>query len=241
MKPKILSTKKLHPSVLEKAKMNQLDIIEQEFIAIEPVVDLKISEQIIGLAQRGVLHIVITSQHAVEILSKYMHVEDTYYVIDWKIFCLSGKTKEAIVANEKIDGIIVDEAQYASDLTKKISAHKTTEVIFFCGDKRRDELPDSLRENGVKVHEIVLYKTHEVPQVAETDLDGILFFSPSAVQSFFSVNQIERKTVCFAIGNTTAESIADFTDNKVIISESPNQDAVLAAARFYFENINCYE
>jgi uroporphyrinogen-III synthase len=61
------------------------------------------------------------------------------------------------------------------------------------------------------------------------------------VQSFFSVNHLKKSTVCFAIGKTTAESIADFTGNKIITSESPSQEMMIASVQNYFQNINCYE
>ena len=59
------------------------------------------------------------------------------------------------------------------------------EVIFFCGDQRRDELPEILRQHEVVVNEIVVYQTIAVPHKIEKQYHGILFFSPSAVQSFF--------------------------------------------------------
>jgi uroporphyrinogen-III synthase len=87
----------------------------------------------------------------------------------------------------------------------------------------------------------VIYETIETPQVSTEDIDGILFFSPSAVQSFFSVNQLKKETVCFSIGYTTAESVAGFTDNRIIISEAPSQEMILASVHFYFANKACYE
>ena len=98
-------------------------------------------------------------------------------------------------------------------------------------------MPNILKEAGIKVHEVVVYETIETPIVATVDFDAILFFSPSAVQSFFSVNQIKKTTVCFAIGRTTASSIADFTDNKIVVSESPGQEMILASVNFYFQNL----
>ena len=79
------------------------------------------------------------------------------------------------------------------------------------------------------VHEIIVYETVETPVTAIENIDGILFFSPSAVNSFFSVNQLNANTVCFAIGNTTAEAIAGFTGNKIITSEYTSQEMMLAS------------
>jgi uroporphyrinogen-III synthase len=161
--------------------------------------------------------------------------------VDWKIFCLSGKTREAVLNALVLEKNIVATAENASALAQKIIEHDVKEILFFCGNKRREELPAILKKNGITVHEIIVYETIEIPSIITADIDGIQFFSPSAVHSFFSVNSLTRNTVCFAIGNTTADAIKDFTDNRIIISESPTQEMMMACVQFYFQNINCYE
>lgn len=141
----------------------------------------------------------------------------------------------------KIIGKVVDTADNAKSLAQTIIQHGVEEIVFFCGNKRRDELPEILKAAGIKVHEVVVYETIETPVVTNDDVDAILFFSPSAVQSFFSVNQLKKNTVCFAIGQTTANSIADFTDNRIVITESPSQEMMLALVNFYFQNMDCHE
>ncbi|HWC54515.1 MAG TPA: uroporphyrinogen-III synthase [Chitinophagaceae bacterium] len=241
MKYKVLSTKKLEPSILEYAKQNDIDIIEQEFISVKPILSHKIQNQIIELVKSGLLNIVFTSSNAVTTFENYLHVGDTFYLFDWEIFCLSGKTKEVVLNSRRLGKNIVGEAENASNLAKKIIDQKIPEVIFPCGNKRREELPSLLKNAGIKVHEIMVYETIETPTTANDTIDAILFFSPSAVQSFFSVNHLKKSTVCFAIGKTTAESIADFTGNKIITSESPSQEMMIASVQNYFQNINCYE
>lgn len=134
-------------------------------------------------------------------------------------------------------------ANTARALAGTIIGHGVQEVVFFCGNRRRDELPRLLQEHGIGVHEITVYETRDIPAPALADPDAILFFSPSAVGSFFSVNSIGPKTVCFAIGSTTAAAIADYTDNKIITPELDrhSQDMIMASVEFYFQNINCYE
>jgi uroporphyrinogen-III synthase len=237
----ILSTKKLKPSVLEKLEESNIEIIEKEFISIKPIVDKELHQQIAAFASRGVQTIALTSKNAVEVLNLCMHTADTYFTINWNIFCLSGATRQAVLDAPLLDSNIAGEADNAAELAKKIIAKDVREIIFFCGNKRRDELPDLLGKAGVSVHEVVLYETLETPVVITSKLDGILFFSPSAAESFFSVNQLSDHTVCFAIGNTTAEAIRRFVRNKIITSESPGQEMMLSTVQFYFQNINCYE
>ena len=240
-KYKVLSTKKLDASLVKKAKEAGIKILEQEFISVKPILDQDNFKKIMGLAKTGKLNIVFTSSNAVVALEKYMHVGDTYYVIDWNIFCLAGKTRESIENSRIIKANIIAEAANASSLAQKIIEHKVAEISFFCGNKRREELPAILKNAGIRVHEFVVYETIETPAIATNDIHGILFFSPSAVQSFFSINQISKETVCFAIGQTTADSIAEFTDNRIVVSESPSQEMMVTSVQFYFENRHCYD
>jgi uroporphyrinogen-III synthase len=154
---------------------------------------------------------------------------------------LAGKTKQAILKVEQLKKKIIAEANNATNLAQKIIESGVKEIVFVCGNKRRDELPVLLNKAGIEIHELTVYETTKTPIVISEDFDAILFFSPSAVQSFFSVNQLKKNTACFAIGETTAGSISDVTNNRIIISKSPSQEEMLASVHFYFQNMNCYE
>ena len=108
------------------------------------------------------------------------------------------------------------------------------EVIFFCGGQRRDELPSILNDAGIEVDEIAVYQTIEVPHIIKKDYHGILFFSPSAVRSFFKVNKANGKTILFAIGNTTAAEIKKFSNNKILVSDEPGKESLVQKAIEYF-------
>jgi uroporphyrinogen-III synthase len=237
---KLLSTKKLNPSLVKQLDQFNIELTELEFISITPIHNEEIQQQIIAFAARENT-IVLTSKNAVEVLDQYVNVGGVNSSIGWNIFCLSGATKEAVLNAANLNNNIVAVADNATDLAKEITGHNIEEVIFFCGNKRRDNLPETLRKSGIMVHEVVLYETEATPQTATGNFDAILFFSPSAVESFFSLNQLSEGTVCFAIGNTTADTITNYTRNKVIISESPGQEILLSSVQLYFQNINCYE
>jgi len=65
-----------------------------------------------------------------------------------------------------------------------------------------------------------------------------MFFSPSAVESFFAANTLPHSTILFAIGNTTARSIEQYSTNKVIISDRPGKEALLDKVISHFNTIN---
>jgi len=97
-------------------------------------------------------------------------------------------------------------------------------VIFFCGDQRRDELPRILEQNDIDVNEITVYQTMAIPHRVDKFYNAILFFSPSAVESFFSINKVPSQTILFAIGDTTAGTIKQFSNNKIITSDKPGKE-----------------
>jgi uroporphyrinogen-III synthase len=215
----------------------------EAFTDIQPLVTNELRDTIQALLSQSIIA-VFTSAHAVNILHEhYLYAANVHYVINrWEICCLEGGTLQAIQAAVKINSPVKATAANASELANAIvQSGKIKEVYFFCGRQRREELPAILTQHGIAVHEIVLYENVPTPVITDTDYDGVFFFSPSAVNSFFSVNRLSEKTVCFAIGATTAGQIAGFTNNKVIISIAPRAESMVQTAIFYFNNINCYE
>lgn len=236
----ILSTKKLQPSVIESAKKKNIAITEKEFISIKPLLTKELNEQIMPvILDPKKPEVIFTSANAVDVIKRYLHQHDTFYVPVWHIYCIAGKTKDSLNSYFTRSKII-DTGKNSTELAQKIINSGVKEIIFFCGDKRRNELPDILGDAGIKVKEIVVYETVETPVISTTDFEGVLFFSPSAVKSFFSANKINKKTTCFAIGKTTADALKEYTSNKIVISEFPIEGLMLETVNLYFQNRNCH-
>lgn len=234
---RVLSTKSLAPSLLAKANREGIDVTEQEAIRIRPILTSAKWDEIDSLLERNIPYAVFTSSNAVMAVKKYLGDSINHLPPQWKIFCLSGKTKEVLAENAALFGTVEATASGATDLAQKVIASGAKELLFFCGDRRREELPTLLQGAGVQVHEVVVYEVEETPVVASGEFEGVLFFSPSAVQSFFAVNQLKEATACFAIGHTTAASLQQFTQNKLYISKEPTQEALLAEVINYFKNM----
>ena len=220
-----------------------VELLEEEFITIKPIIThSKYREIWPWISNPADTAIVFTSQHAVEAVDRYLHGGDACYIPDhWKAFCLNGATKERVqemLSEEQI----IETAPNATALAAKIIAHgQFRQVVFFCGNQRREELPRLLKESGIEVIEIVVYESIATPVVTTGNLDAILFFSPSAVKSFFSANTLKKDTPCFAIGDTTAAAIGEYVGNRVIVSESPEQTTMLAGVWLYLQNIDLYK
>jgi uroporphyrinogen-III synthase len=231
---KVLSTKKLDPLLIEQAKESNIEITGQEFISVKPITGKDKWDEVFRWINDKPQYIVFTSANAVESVKKYLHPYVNFESVQWKVFCLSGKTKQAVETIDDLSRSVIDTATDAAALAKKIIESKIKELVFFCGDQRRDDLPGILKKEGVKVHEVIVYTTVETPVRTKDNFDAILFFSPTAVTSFFSVNQLMPHVVCFAIGHTTAHSVGEFTANEVIVSNATSQEAMLNTMTIFF-------
>jgi uroporphyrinogen-III synthase len=173
---------------------------------------------------------VFTSVHAVEAVRERLAV-----VSGWRIYCIGGATREA-AAGIFGEGSIAGSAGSARELAELIKERGEGGVVFFCGDRRRDELPEVLTRAGIRVDERVVYRTRLTPKRVDRDYAGVAFFSPSAVESFFSVNTIGAGVILFAIGGTTAAAIHDRCSNEVVTSERPDKTVLIKLMTDHFLN-----
>lgn len=128
-------------------------------------------------------------------------------------------------------------------------------LLYICGNLRREELPEVLRNHGVRTKEVCAYSTSTSlsipPHLAfwrtavkhgregeQTHcVDWICFFSPSGVQSVWEVIESERKEGAenvwprvAVIGPTTNEAFEKVTKRKAnAIAASPTAEALLEA------------
>jgi len=179
--------------------------------------------------------VVFTSSNAIRSIIRYLENKKP----EWTIFCIGNTTYELA---KKYFGAenIRQTAPNAKDLAEKVIAEmngKEKEVIFFCGNLRRNDLPDALRQRNIEVEEIVVYQTSLSPMKVKKEYDAILFFSPSAANSFFSLNKVTAQTVLFVMGNATAVAIKKHAANTIITGEEPDKYKLISKAiRFLKEN-----
>ncbi len=221
-KLKILSTKALTQESKDKASLNDIDIDELPFITTEPIKSDELKNSLRGFLQQNITA-VFTSKNAVLAFEQIVNAE-----VPWKIFCIGQSTKK-FVAKVFGEEKIVDTADNASELADIILKDgEIKRVIFFCGKIRREELPEKLKSAEIELKEIVVYETLETPQkISRKHYDGILFFSPSAVKSFFSLNKLNDEIQIFAIGKTTADAIQKNIDVELKIAETPGEENMI--------------
>ena len=99
---------------------------------------------------------------------------------------------------------------------------------------RRDILPNTLKENGIQFNEIEVYETNLTSKKITQKLDGILFFSPSGVESFLEKNKITNE-ICFCIGETTAEALENKNIKNIVIAQKPSVENVITEVVEYYK------
>ena len=223
-----MSTRPLVPSLIESAGQHAVEIDTLSFIETMINTDFAVKQEI-ELAARQKATVVFTSMNSVEAVTKELGER----IPSWNIYCI-GNTTRALVEDHFGAAAIAGTAINAAELALLIIENKVAEVIFFCGDKRREELPDLLNNRGIRVHELVVYRTFAVHHSIVKQYEGILFFSPSAAESFFSTNNLPAETVLFAIGSTTANELRKYTTNTIITGKEPGKENLVNEAVKYF-------
>lgn len=106
-------------------------------------------------------------------------------------------------------------------------------LLFLSGNRRRDELPDGLRAEGVDFEEQVVYETHfrsDLTLPPATPARWIVFFSPSGLDA---VRRAEAGPLtghrCAAIGPTTAEALREQGLQVDVVAETPSPKGLVAA------------
>ncbi len=225
----ILSTRPLNKSLVQEAKVVGISIDELSFIDTEPIQDIA-TQQEIEQAYLQSSTVVFTSMNAVDAVLAWQDGQQP----DWVIYCMGNTTKLLLKENFG-EHSVAGTASSAAELAELIAEESDIdEVIFFCGEQRRDELPAILRSKGIEVHEIIVYETSHTPHKVSKDYRAILFYSPSAVSSFFSNNKVPAQTILFAIGNTTAKTIQQYCNNTIIIGKEPGKEELVRQAMEYF-------
>ena len=225
----ILSTRAVNEALIKEFLSKNISVDVISFIKTNPVLTDNVLNEIEQIFTMPAT-VVFTSVNAVDAVAQ--KAKDLKP--GWRIFCIGHATRKSV---EKYfgKGSIAGIADNAKELAEEIINENINEAVFFCGDQRRDELPDLFKEKNIKVNEISVYRTIMTPHKIEKTYDGILFFSPSAVKSFFQGNQINAEAVLFAIGNTTAEEIKKITTNKIVISDEPGQNTLFEKVTAYFQ------
>jgi uroporphyrinogen-III synthase len=228
----ILCTRSIEQSFIEKAALHGVIIDALSFISIRAVTNIDTRNQILEVCNREEV-VVFSSVNAVDAVAGQLGNKKP----SWKIYCV-GKQTARRAAKMFPDSVIISYADYGTALAPMIITDAVRSLTFFCGNLRRPELPEILQKHQVAITEIEVYTTELTPHKCSREYDGVIFFSPSAVQSFFSVNNVSPHSTLFAIGTTTARSIEQYASNKVITTDAPGKQQLIELVIGHFQHIN---
>ena len=217
----ILSTKKLLPNQKQDLLDANISLIDEDFIETK-IKNFELSKVNDNL--------IFTSQNAVQSILQHPKCNE---LKTKNVFSVGMKTKDVLTEN----GFnVIAYTGYASDLAEIISLIYSNESFtFFSGNLRRDVLPETLKENGITFNEIEVYETNITSKKITNKFDGILFFSPSAVESYLKMNTTNEE-MCFCIGETTAEALENKKVKNIIIADKPSVENVIYEVIEYYNN-----
>ncbi|HYE53242.1 MAG TPA: uroporphyrinogen-III synthase [Chitinophagaceae bacterium] len=225
----ILSTRPLDGELVRHAAGQRIVIDTIALIHTETVMNDELRKEVTALSSVPAT-VVFTSMNAVKAVAALIDNNHP----QWNIYCLGEATVELVRKQFHLSCVITTAASGSELADKIIEEGHINEAVFFCGDQRRPELPQKLREHKIAVNEVIVYRTKLTPAKISRQYNGILFFSPSAVESFFSANTVNAQTILFAIGKTTGNTIKKFSSNEVITAEKPGKNVLAQKAIDHF-------
>ena len=230
---KVLSTKKLKPNQRDLLLGRGFAVVDYDAIGIE-FLDFEIPPKIENA--------IFTSQNGVKsFLSQKLKLPLLEEMAEVRCFCVGQNTKALL---EKNGLKVIKTTDYGVDLADFIlKNYKNDSFHFFCGTKRREEIPTALKSAKIELIEVKTYKTTLKPHKFEQRWDGILFFSPSGVESYFTLNATSPSKrekglgdednwqipIVFCIGKTTATAAQKYTSN-IVIANATTVESVIAKA-----------
>ncbi len=225
-------------SILSTAEIDGLNVAQDipngVLLTIEPFVNIvyedneALRERVKEIVNQRIA-VAFTSKHAVRAVAGIIEEQPK----NWVIYSLGKYThSEAIDFFEACE--VINAGDDAKEMATLLIANGITEMIFFCGDKRLDTLPNTLKQADVKVAELVVYKNEVRGKQVTARYDAILFYSPSGVHSFFGSNSVGDDTVLFAIGDTTAAAIYDYRQINIVAGRVAGKVELLNKAIKYF-------
>jgi uroporphyrinogen-III synthase len=219
-KKTILSTIKLSEEQCDLFSNNDIELLQYNFIKITPL-SFELP------SHNGSW--IFTSKNAVDAVYSS---NEKLKCVKMPHFCVGEKTKLALIKNgQKVIKMFNNSLKLASFLTKN---YKNEKYVFCRGSIINKDFSDFFYRNKMILKEVPVYKTELVPKKIESILDGIMFFSPSAIKSFMKKNTL-NSSECFCIGKTTSAFAKTFS-NKIHYSYEPSIENVINQTINFFKN-----
>ncbi len=215
-KVKVLSTKVLTPA--------QCALFSDEFeVSCQPFIKTEtntLAPEVIKTIQP---HVIFTSKNAVQALLDNFAADQLRFE---NLYCVGEETTKLV---EEKFGKVTTTAPSSQALAEAIiPLLESQKVTYFCGNKRLGHIARQFADKEIELQEIEVYQTHLCPTKVQDEIDAVLFFSPSAVESFIQQNNTNK--LAFCIGESTAQTAKKYFE-KVHVARSPRIEDVIAEAQ----------
>ncbi|MDG1685086.1 MAG: uroporphyrinogen-III synthase [Flavobacteriaceae bacterium] len=215
--PLVLSTKKLRFHQLERLMAAQCDVVDYDALQIEI--------QPFSIPKKP-NYWVFSSQNAV----RSFLANPTASAHQNPMLCVGEKTKLLL---EKNGQKVIKTAQNMLELVDFIQkTMKNEHFLHICGNRKLPHFATGMQSAEISYAEVTAYQTHLVSRLQTPEPQGLLFYSPSGVESYLQTNSIGASW-CFCIGETTATAVRPLTEH-LTVSPKPDADLLVAAAATHF-------
>lgn len=171
-------------------------------------------------------NVIITSKNTVEALLTNFAPQELKFE---NIYCVGRRTKRLV--ERKIGKVKHTENNSKALAEYLVDYIEGTEVTYFCSDIRLDELPEILKENKIEVNEVTAYETKYDSVKIDDTVKGVMFYSPSTVQSYKQEN--DDDVIAFCIGETTAKEASKHFED-VRVAKVPTVESVIELVNEYY-------
>lgn len=211
---KVLSTRKLSPDQEAQFLTSGIEVFQYNGISI------KLNDFDLPKAHD---YYIFTSKNAVKaFLIKTKNITPAQNS-NVACLCVGQKTESYLIENGlKVLKMSKNASELANFIVKSLL---NASFLLIVGNRSRPELREQLSQNNIKFSEVEAYTTTLTPKKFYEVFDGILFYSPSGIQSFIQKNELRQQAV-FCIGETTAREAKKFSANVKISMETTIESVI---------------
>jgi uroporphyrinogen-III synthase len=216
MPPEVLiSTRILSAAAAARIKRAGLQLLEADLIYTEPI-PFEWPE----LNQFS--HIAFTSSRAVEAWFKVSDIDGLVPA------AISGKTRHTLAGFTKAEIVAAADARSLGQTLHQSAKGKILSVLHPCSQIRLPDLQQELGKTGHHYSPLPVYATLERPVRFSVEPSAVLFFSPSAVNVFFSQNPFNPQTCYACIGSTSRAAVLKrFPEALCLIPGEPDPEQLI--------------
>ena len=207
-KLQIISARKLPQKWITHAKDVGISLQDFDFLQITP----KDPSSFENLLLSHSCPLVLTSKHAIHAIAPLVHL-----LPNKNVYVIEGETSNIA---EKAGLHIMGTGNNAAELIRKLKLDKPESVLHCTTSNRIPTLSKQLPNYKINYHLVEVYDKILKPQKVE-NYDGILFYSPSQIDSFLLANELIPHKPMFCMGSTTANHLKKRNHHPILTAKRP--------------------